>query len=1783
MTSARLFQGLSKLIPVDRMAETLAALKQESTVWNGLCDSDLFEKVSQGWPVGEKEISPASLALFLTDADLLMGNYPETQPSTALLEEAMMAYEEFIQKTQEPENLLQVAKLAIALNEKYKLNNDWAKIIREPVAKQTIDSTEKFVELWGGPCAVLFGWQEDRVEFLQSLLQIKQPELGLDMLRHVVLALPVDCDEQAQLLTGAYHLLPLNLQISALQKLRMYGNTKLAGKIAKDLFSRHVVKEQEGKSVSETWQASEKSLNSSVVCRQLAALAQMVGEYEAANHLLNLAEGYLLAELAGVLVQNSSLQVEQGFSPAEQIERIPQSIRSNNDVANELALVSDDVLPISDIESIDSEASPALELHDAVAIFAAKNETLAKEMAQKSMRGWMNNGNHLFDPQNGLRALNWSPRRVLEQLMHMGLWNEARQLLNDLLDVNPTDVFLLNHAVVIAQNQADAGALLSALEDLALLDRENLQTRRLLAQTFANNEDWQNANYLFEDLLQHFGSVDEEDLLGYAYTAMKCGQYQTAIESAQKVIEEKPENSQALAILGFSQHKLGNSEKAFEFLNRSVSMATDSIEPWLLLADLYNEKGQSQKSIETLKTAKSAFPGDKKVKIQLAKEFIAQGQPAEAISIIREDNAGELMDKEVQLLAIKAMKELNLPELDETVEKTYQAFQTDAEMIYEFAAMQLRKGFNSETREMLKDIVRCLDSRPEWKLTYADAVLGENYRNLHVAPSLIPNDHDQVEQWLDEVLSIDPENVYAKVIKAENWIKTGQTEKAFEFLSNLLGSSSAQNTNWLERIQAGFAWVAQLLKKFDLALPAIQNVVEAHPEWAGASQTLAEVEQSTGEIEEAVNQAVQVLEIAPDVVESVEWFANFMSSLGKEAEAEKTIQEFAKTHGEKLPFLLKLAELKLGRNEIHEAKGVAESFKRLLPRTKSDQELVRAARLFDQLDDSQTTIDCLKKRLEIPGVSAAGAFTDLAGYMRGRGENNKALEIITQLSQKIGEQRWLTLLKSETLRSLGKTNEAFELLNNLPDSDENRPEPDNLSFIPKEWKRLIQAQDSTHTLAGTLAFEVGDYQHALEQSDLGVEDVQNQVMAIEAEYALGGGKNIIARLDSIAADKALYEDAILVAQTAEILLDAGQSDKAAQIISRSFELFPQDEVLPFLASRLAVVQNDPVAGEELFKQGLSHYAITNRLYDAQAVCAVRNLIKAAGELNRWMEALDWSRVLLQSQPRNTAAIQLNLQVLAQALEFANLTRSLGLQQHLLADDDTIHGIQNELTSTLSKLEAEKNTNLEHWIARGRTVLDPSQTNIRRLALITPETDDIAAMMLALHRSGQTPTALQLSKKHDSDAKISYAAAYCLSETDPQKAIDCLRKNNQTGQVQPWANALSALLYQKLGETYSAINEIEEALQTWPQEPTWHLTASELWQSSGDSQNVIAHLEQAEKLLPEDSQVKLRLGKAYLQAKEAGKAIQTLEPASKKEVNQYEIWESLAEAYYQAGDNVLALETAEKAAQINEFSVKPYILSAKINLDNGAVDKALVLAQTAVKHDEQNAEGLVLLAKALFANGNKLQALQALEKVSACKNATVQVMIDHAELIKEINGAANSKVLFESLVQKYPDNVELVNLLAEAQLASGDKSGAEISAQRSLKMQEMQPKMQRFLGRIEFEGGHLDQAIHHYSQAIAQAPQQVDVYLDLSNAYVQQRDFDLALKTLNKAMELDASDARPLLAAVNLLRNAKDYARAETLLRKAAEIAPSDLNIRRQLGAVIALNLVHSSQEASSHI
>jgi hypothetical protein len=47
----------------------------------------------------------------------------------------------------------------------------------------------------------------------------------------------------------------------------------------------------------------------------------------------------------------------------------------------------------------------------------------------------------------------------------------------------------------------------------------------------------------------------------------------------------------------------------------------------------------------------------------------------------------------------------------------------------------------------------------------------------------------------------------------------------------------------------------------------------------------------------------------------------------------------------------------------------------------------------------------------------------------------------------------------------------------------------------------------------------------------------------------------------------------------------------------------------------------------------------------------------------------------------------------------------------------------------------------------------------------------------------------------------------------------------------------------------------------------------------------------------------------------------------------------------------------------------------------------------------------------------------------------------------------------------------------------------------------------------------------------------------------------------------------------MLKESKDYGGSESMLRRAAELAPEEINIRKVLGVVITLNLVHNSLEA----
>jgi tetratricopeptide (TPR) repeat protein len=198
-------------------------------------------------------------------------------------------------------------------------------------------------------------------------------------------------------------------------------------------------------------------------------------------------------------------------------------------------------------------------------------------------------------------------------------------------------------------------------------------------------------------------------------------------------------------------------------------------------------------------------------------------------------------------------------------------------------------------------------------------------------------------------------------------------------------------------------------------------------------------------------------------------------------------------------------------------------------------------------------------------------------------------------------------------------------------------------------------------------------------------------------------------------------------------------------------------------------------------------------------------------------------------------------------------------------------------------------------------------------------------------------------------------------------------------------------------------------------------------------------------------------------------------------------------------------------------------------------------------------------------------------------------LQRADLLAAADGSQNLLPELKSIADQYPDEPLVLAPLAKAYAEAGLKTDAIQAAQQALHRSsgvialDEQARLHHLLGRLLRDTGQLDQSIHQLSEAIRIAPQSLNSYLELGLTQEERRQYEPALETYKKAISIYPTDARPYYQAALLLKSSRDYPAAESMLRKAAERDPDNVNIHRQLAALVALNLVHSRQPVTTEI
>ncbi len=1773
MSTINFYDFLSDLLNSEQKPLVLPALRQDSLIITGLQTPEHVENLVAAKEYLQNHFTPGDFAIAAVYPN--MAAISEVPLDTQTLERLMTDFEAFKQAGAPAEFLTQAVDVALALIEKRKIATHWKVVLADALRNRNGRNDADLAAWWNTPLAIASHLDPHRDELLDVLTQADAPLAFLTIFVHCVLTQPVEPNAKVRQIANALSTQSEPRQIVLLNLLQNQAGEQFTADAASVLLESSKVAPVSPASPGEVWSKPADALNQVTRYQNLGTVAQLAHKDAAALEFVEAAEKTLGAIKTGLNLQKLALlsRLDRKEETNALASRIMEEEPANSDVASELMMALEPKAPADlGIKTTQPEA-PVAGFVQAKSIEAAGNLPLAREAAANAFSALIAQPDAISKARQPRFAHNFNLTRLFDTLVHFGLNDEATVIARKILAENPSNFAVIEKSAPLFLQAGDYSEALDLYRNLEVLDPASTQIKRAKALSLEALGDDEAALRAWSAFTPNAQDATEDDLLHLARTANKVGNVHAAIQAASAIPETSTKYGKALVVLGKSYRKLGDIPQAIEYLAKAIETEVDEAEPWLALADLYARNGEPERSADTLRAAKSVFPESKEILFALAKRLIDQGSPSEALTMLNELITQFPDYLPGQILTVKTMKSVNHEGADEKIDELARLFPESAEVNYLVGERFLKTGMRGEAQNVLSKAVEIAKPDAEWLVAYADSLAGEDYRSVDSNEVRTADHVDKAKKALEQSARVESDAL-AAAVSGELLLSEGNATEAFRILSTVESKQVSPDDEWYWRLQAGLARAATILGKFDMALASIQDAISQQPGLAGLHKILADVHKASGNTLAAVEAANQVLVIAPNVVENVLWFVNFLSGLNRPADAEKELQKAIATKPAEIKYRIALAELltKSGRaSELSTTLGTPEA---LLQTRPAEADLVKAAEIYWSNGDTKSAAILLEKRAQDFSGSIQ-AKLDYAGILAQTGNAIRSNEILSAL---VAEPA-IALIAAEARYQESDFDAAAILLESSPETS--KPEGIAVnSFLPAAWQIMLQQKHPAEYLGARVHFAKANFKKTVEickKWHSAESDNANASFYLDQAHCAIGADMVPHKIDHLETAPVM----VLCAMAQENL-DSGNTDRGMGLIERAAENGGDGAWISALRIQAAVARGELI--EAQVNEGeLASTAMQSAVcVKAEDIVRCSSHVHANIALNHWDAALDLASALKQSNPANLEVAALHLQTLVSAIEAAHAQQCLEIKAHAVSAS-RLDSIEKEFAEIHSSMETPSSKSIARWLIRGQLALQPSQENLRALALISPKPDDIVAMMSALHALDDDQTAVQVAHKFENHPAVLAELAKCQAATDDNTALLSLQRSLLFAEGQPEIWAARSILEEKLGEKENAIQSMENALSYWPDEAGWHIRAARLWQSAGDPKKAVEHLQNSASLENDNAEIEFQIGSAYASLNQFAESIRMLEQASSKDMNRSDILEALADVYYRSGNLDKAIKTAERASISNPFSVKPILLTGEIELEKGEIAKALEQARIAISKNETSAEAITFLAKVLLKKGDKAQALAALEKAASSENATLDLMLKHAHLVREIKGSSNSKAIFEGLVKRYPQNTELLKLLAESQLDCGEKVAAEETARHSLRLESAQPDLHEFLGKLKIEDGNLDQAVYHFSEEIALDASAVNGYLELAKVYQKRRDFHKALETLQQAIDAVPTDSRAFVACAGMFREARDYSSAETMLRKAAVIDPHDINIKRQLGAVIALNLVHKSQQASSQL
>ncbi len=1776
---------LKRCFPNSNIAELLAVLRQDRCVWQAVQQPQILEKLAE-YP--ESWWKPAGIFSLINGLP-----YPAIRGGNAdlfqidQLQEASSAFSKRLVDQRPPESLDDAGWLAIALRE-YWSDGD------------LVGLENMQYSAWRTTLACWYGVVKDGKQILSTL--IEKGDKGIHWALYIVLTNIIRQEDQRRILLDLFQNSTLDQQLVCLKWIGQQGRLELQKKLASDLQAFSITATT-SKTKNENNPLSLLSGEEIGELQKRATLLQIADLEESAVVHLSTVENQLRFWMAVINLQRAeALTAFENHDSAQlaakrAVKLAPEQLSIKEQA---LLLLDEENWSISDINKDDF--SPTLKIKIAASLSKRGQEVRCRGIAKIAAEKWLDE----IDPNTTpLLVRNEYSHDALKGLLGLGLIEEARDVYVRMLQLMPNDCRLIEIGSEIFEMSGDLRSAVQNQELLTTFLPGNLNDLRKLANMYEKITDWESALEVWKILCVN-ESATRADHLCYAQSAIRAGFPEDAVKECQILINQDPDSGLAHALMGEALLMLNDLEAGMQHLGLATLLNPEEPKSWLKLSGAYQKNKDNDRALDTLRAAVAATGGEGTIHLAFGNLLSETGMIAEALSHL--EKAYEMFpdDVEVSLSLACALEKLGFDQkaLD-IVSHIKQYCSTEPRISALEGKIRLSDKDYEQAYSAWSKAIESVDVPIAWYMGYAESLLG-------LGDDQVENRLGKAQTVIRRVLEADKENAFARYALGNLLAQQKDYESAFSIYSSLLEVPETDDANWRIDLKIAYARTARYLGLSDTAIAVFREIIEEKPDAIQTQMELSDTLRDVGLFDESIKVGEQVLDAQPESPIILRWYGNLACDCGDFKAGKDSLLKAVDIKPDCWAAWLDLSalDIKLGNKE--------DAAKKLVQFSTTDNHSPSdwwcAAALYESIHDHKHALDCLERLTEIIGKESTRLWLQRALLAEKSGDIESASGMILKSIQVDPQFSAVLTYQADLLVALGRPQAASQVLDQaikLSGSGTEHPleKWENVKLaselLPAGWLQKMEDPAGMYLRIAQLHLQAGNMEAALRNAEISLSINPHlksaRIIAVDMSMSmlqLDKARSLMDFSGTVQANHPgnfeAFTSAILHGLRAELALMANNIESAEVDLEIGMSFVADCARLMAINARCLAIRGDFLKANQILdevstkveeERKIAHSRFTDWgelvLSERCNVTYPLWLGEAFISLGRWSDGLRLIERYVKDNPNDYLGQAVYIQRVIEGVDLVDTFRLINVKSRMPDGIDLpekhkkIESIINVLSRHCDSFQASR------WLALTNTVYQPLGHNLRTLENLGLLPEDAGIAATGWRRAGNVEEVRQLLDQYPENNNVLLQMALALMDCDCELGLKFARKATGLQAMNPIAYAVCARLEELVGHDTAALVDLNHAISLWPDQASWYAWAGALNERVNELSASQAAWEQAAAQRPGEIEYILGLANICFRREQFSRSVEIAQMATRLDPQRYDAWMTLGQAYQFNGDYQEALLCAQKASEVIPEKFEPRMLAGKMALKLGKFDQSAHYSQAALMIDPENNDALQLMVDVYLSQGQSETALALLEKSQPTVKDSISLGLTRANLIKKIRGTKEALGVYKQLVAIYPESPEIWVELARAEAADHNVEAAIAAANGAMKFKVQQNDLMNLMGKMCLEAGHLDKAIYYLAEAVKHAPDNIEAYLELGKAYLLQRQVVEAMKVYNQAMHSAPLDYRSYYYAALAQRENKEYYQAETLLRKAANLAPDNILIRRQLAAVIALNMVYQAQEASS--